>query len=456
MSMSSTSTSTSISISKSSSVPTADVSPIVRTLSCGMPVVFEPMGGVRSVAVSWLLPAGSATDDESMQAPSAMFEELIFRGAGGKDSRQQADAFDLAGVLRSASAGQAHLAVGSTTTADRLHDALGLLADIVRRPAFDAASIEPTRDLCLQAIESLVDDPQERVSIESRVRFNAPPFNRSGLGKTEDLERVTREELVSAWQARSRPVGSILAIAGAVSGENTSGSTSASTSGVASIDSIVARLEELLSGWEGRGPDPTPGQPPSDRGKVHHIEDDSEQVHIVMIRPAPRQAQSESVLERVAAAVLSGGMASRLFTEVREKRGLCYSVHAGYASARDYARISAYAGTTPERAQQTLDVLHAELQRIHTPDGAVTQDELDRALTQLTSNLVFSGESTGARSSALAGDMHTLGRPRSLGEIVSAYREVTLDRLNTYLRDRESDPWTVVTLGPTELLSPTR
>src|SRR5690606_12026542 len=130
------------------------------------------------------------------------------------------------------------------------------------------------------------------------------------------------------------------------------------------------------------------------------------------------------------------------------------AVSASYTADREFGVLSAYVGTSPERAQQSLDVLLAELHRINTPEGRVTADELARAREGLLSRLVFSGESTGARASALAADLRRLGRPRTLEELADRIRAVTLDELNAYLARRQPGKLTIQTLGPAELTVP--
>ena len=113
-----------------------------------------------------------------------------------------------------------------------------------------------------------------------------------------------------------------------------------------------------------------------------------------------------------------------------------------------------YVGTTPERAQESLDVLMAELRRVNTPAGRITPEEFQRAMVGIRSGLIFSGESTGARAAGLAGDMHRLGRGRTLDEIAAQYEAITLEQVNAYLARRELGPVTIVTLGPGELKAP--
>jgi predicted Zn-dependent peptidase len=145
-------------------------------------------------------------------------------------------------------------------------------------------------------------------------------------------------------------------------------------------------------------------------------------------------------------------MSGRLFTEVREKRGLCYSVSAGYSSGREFGSVTGYVGTTPERAQESLSVLLAEMDRINR--SGIEESELRRAVIGMKSRLVFSGESTGARAAALASDQHRLGRPRSLAELADEIDRVTLEQVNNYLRSRTMGRVTIQTLGPVALVDP--
>jgi predicted Zn-dependent peptidase len=420
---------------------------ITRQLSCGVPLLMERMSGVRSVGVTWLLPAGCAFDPEDRQGLSTLWSELLLRGAGDLDSHGQADAFDKLGVSRSADVATRHMRLGLTLLGERLMDALPLLTDMVLRPRMEEEAIEASRDLALQSLEGLKDDPQERAVLTLRERHNPSPLNRSGLGTEPGLAAVTRDDLVGGWARQARPrgsadgIGSIFAVAGDL--ESAGGA-----------DAIAARIEKLLGRWEGEAPAIRP-TPSTTRGTYHHLSDKSAQVQIVLMHDAPAEPSADSKLERVVAGVLSGGMAARLFTEVREKRALCYSVSESYAADRDFGRCLAYVGTTPERAQESLDVLMGELRRVNTPQGKITPEEFQRAMVGIRSGVIFSGESTGARAAGLAGDMHRLGRGRTLDEIAAQYASITVEEVNAYLSRRELGPVTIVTLGPGSLRAPT-
>lgn len=404
----------------------------VRTLACGMPLIVEPMGGVRSAAMTWLLPSGCATDPATLEGVTTIIEELLLRGCGGRTSREDADAFDRIGSNRAANVGTYAMVVSASMLGKSVERTLPLLVDMVRTPTMDQDALAATKDLAMQAIDSLKDDPQERAMLAARARHQPAPINRSGLGTKQGLEACTRDSVIAHWQSHALPRGSILAFAGDVDPH-----------------ALEAHLNALLSGWTGVAPVPTTG-PVGPRGYAHE-DDPSAQVQIVWVADAPSETSPDSVLEKLLISVLSGGMSGRLFSEVREKRGLCYAVSAGYRGDKDWGTITAYVGTTPQRAQESLDVLRAEMDRITSPAGAVTQQEFDRAKIGMKSSLVFSGESAGARATAIAADYRRLGRPRTLDEMAAEIDAVTLDQLNTYAAHRHWGSVTIQTVGQAAL-----
>ena len=390
------------------------------------------------------MPAGYATEPDAKQGLSAMWSELLMRGCGGLDSRAHADALDALGITRSVDGGAIFMRFGYTLVGARLLESLPLMVNMVREPRMDEDSIEPVRDLAMQAIESLKDDPPQRASLKLRELHSPAPLNRSGLGTPETLASITRTDLVNGWLARARPRGAILGIAGEV--ESAGGA-----------DGIARTMDELLKGWEGAAAEPVIGKAPA-RGAYEHIEDKSAQVHIVLAHEAPREVSDDAPLERIVSSVLSGGMSARLFIEVREKRGLCYSVSQSYSAERDWGQCSAYVGTMPERAQESLNVLTAELRKMDegwaTGEGTITQEEFDIAITGMKSRIIFSGESTSARAHAIVSDHYKRGRARSLEEITSVYNAMTLGQVHDYVRRRKMGPITIVTLGQAPLTRP--
>lgn len=400
----------------------------IRELECGALLLVEPMAGVKSCALNWTLPAGAAAEPENKLGLAGIVAEMVQRGAGGLNSRQHADALDAAGVSRSLDTGVRTSRLGATFVGQDLDKALPLLADMIVRPAMDKDAFDPAQSLALQELDALTDDPQEWAGVEAMARYLPAPLNRSTYGTREGLEACTHAAAEKFLRAGFVPGGSLIALAG-------------------DVDPALAEdvLNSALTGWSGEAGEPMPTGKPQ-RGRAH-VDDDGAQVQVMVIRDAPRDGTPEAACERLATAVLSGGMSGRLFTEVREKRGLCYAVHAGYTPERETGWLTAYVGTTPERAAESLEVLQAELDRLATPDGAPTEEEFERARVGLKSRIVFGGESTGARAGAMTSDYRKLARCRSLEERVAEIDAVTLPALREHLASFDRGNATVLTLG---------
>jgi predicted Zn-dependent peptidase len=208
-------------------------------------------------------------------------------------------------------------------------------------------------------------------------------------------------------------------------------------------------VQESLGDWEAGDPIKIQQTPPP--GNYRHEPQPSEQTHIGIAYPSLPETHQDYYTLRLAMEVLSGGMSGRLFTEIREKRGLVYNVWAGYSSLKGLGAITGYAGTSNDRAQSTLDTFIAELYRLQE---GVTADELSRAKTGLKASTIMSGESTGARAGTIAHDYFMRGRIRTLDEIKAAIDGVSLDQVNAFLKSSPPGPFTVVIVGPRELKVP--
>jgi predicted Zn-dependent peptidase len=405
---------------------------VTRTLANGLVVVLEPNDTVGSVALRWMLPAGSAVDPPRAQGYSTILSELIFRGCGGMTSRDHSDALDRLGIQRDSHVQTHHLRLDATFLTEHWRAALDLLAPMVLDPALPAPDLEAARRLCLQSLDSLEDDPAHLVMLRLRERHLPPPFNRHGYGEADCFRAATIDDMRGHWRAHATPGRSIIGIAGRVD-----------------ADQVVDHLQTRLAEWRGGGGEPA-ALAPAARGSLT-IAQPTAQVHLGVAFDAPREADPQSVVEQLAIGVLSGSTSGRLFTEVRQKRSLCYSVGASYRSGRDQGMVTLYAGTTPERAQETLDVCIGEIMRLK---AGVADDEFRRVVTGLRSQLVMQGESTRARASAIAHDQFRLGRARSLEAVAAEIDAVSLGQLNDYLSKRDFGEITLVSVGPVELKAP--
>ncbi|MEM0913994.1 MAG: pitrilysin family protein [Planctomycetota bacterium] len=404
-----------------------------RTLDNGLAVVVEPMPSVQSAAVRVLLPGGLTAEKPDQAGSAGLLAEMLLRGTDGRSARAVSDALDDLGAERATSATTHHLAVDGSCVADNLDALLGELLAIARWPDLEPTPFEGAKLLAEQAIEGLADEPQRRALIELRARHLPDPLGRSDLGKLEAVRAMTPDDLRALHDRVALPGGAIVAVAGNVDPA-----------------AVVDRVAELTADWSGEAaPIAAPAGEPSG---YSHVEAKTTQVHIAGASHAvPERDESAAMLQKVAVAVLSGGMSGRLFTEVREKRGLCYSVFATYAGLADRGAVFSYAGTTTARAQETLDVLAGELRRL--AEG-VSADEFERAVVGLKARLVMQGESTSARADALARDVFVHGRPRPLTALAEQVDAVTLDALNQFVKTSAPSSMTWVTIGPEPLTPP--
>ena len=158
----------------------------------------------------------------------------------------------------------------------------------------------------------------------------------------------------------------------------------------------------------------------------------------------PPAGHQNSAFERLATRILGGSTSGRLFTEVRQRRSLCYSVNAGYRARKGEGVISLYAGTTPERASETLEVCEQEIDRLHE---GVDANELTRAKVGLRGSTVFGGERMPARAASLVGDYYAIGKARTMEDRLAEIEEVDCKSLNTYLSSFSPRPRTIVSVG---------
>lgn len=398
-------------------------------LDHGLHLVVEPMAGVKSLAMTMLLPGGAAVEPANQLGISTVLSEMLERGAGGLSAREHSDALDQLGVHRSTDNSIYHQTLRATMLSDKAPLAMPLLLDMILRSNLEEESFEPSRDLCLQALASLRDEPQQQIGELIRQQHQPAPYGRSTYGNEATLKSMTLEDVRDFAGHTLVPDGAILSMAGDID-----------------ISRAKALIEPLIENWQGTAP-AYPDPMPAVRG-YHHENSCSAQVHIALAMDAPPEKSEDSLTQKIAVSVLSGGMSGRLFTEVREKRGLCYAVYARYAGQRDRGVITGYAGTVPQRAQATLDVFVAELKRL---SEGVEESEFQRAVVGMKSQLVMQGESSAARASAVASDVFLIGRPRSLDERSEAVDKMTLDRLNDYVKANVLDQMTLVTLGPEPL-----
>ena len=343
-----------------------------ETFPNGLTLLAERMKQVRSAAVNFLVPAGCAYDPPPHLGIASVLSDLIIRGAGPRNSRELTLALDNLGLDRDESVGSLHMRFWGATLARNLPAALEIYADILRRPHLPADQLDAVKALAFQELQSIEDEPKQKVLIELRRRHYPAPLGQDRHGNRAGIESLSAGGIRSHYQNLFQPRGSILSVAGNIDWKK--------------LRDLVARL---FGDWKG-DQEPTlalgPLLTPHD-----HIEKETTQTQIGIAYPSVPIGHEDYYAAQGAVNVLSGGMSARLFTEVREKRGLCYAVWASYQTFKDRASVVCYAGSTNERAQETLDVTLGELRRLQE---GIEPDEVDRVRAGLKSSLIMQEEST--------------------------------------------------------------
>jgi predicted Zn-dependent peptidase len=387
------------------------------------------MDHVRSAALNFLVPAGCVYDPPESLGMATVLAEMITRGAGERSSRELSLALDNLGLDRDESVGQLHMRFWGATLARNLGAALEIYADILRRPHLAAEEIDAVRALAIQDILSLEDEPRQKVMVELRRRVWPHPLGQDRRGTVKGLKSLTPAKVRKHYERLFGPKNTIISVAG-------------------NIDwpLLKDQVEHLFGDWQGGNEGALKlGKAP---GARTHIAKDTTQTQIAIAYPSVPFGHPQYYAAQGAVQVLSGGMAARLFTEVREKRGLCYSVWASYQTFKDRASVLCYAGTTNERAQETLDVTLGELLRL--VDG-ITDEEVERVRAGLKSSVIMQEESTSARAGALASDWYYLGRVRSMDEIQQAIDTLSPRTILQHVKKYPPRDFTIVTLGPKPL-----
>lgn len=403
-----------------------------HTFPNGLTLLAERMDHVRSATMYLSIPAGFTYDPAEALGTSGILAEMLSRGAGKLDSRELSLALDNLGADRGETPGAFNITLSAGALAKKLPQILEHYAEIILRPWLPGDQLESARELALQDLQALDDSPSDLCLIELKKRHYPPPYSRTHYGTPEGLAAITPQSLREFYERRFRPEGAVMSVAGNIDWEM--------------LKDTVGRL---FGEWQGT---PEPLAPLPDHIPTSaHISKETNQTQIALAFPSAAFGTPDFYPARGAISVLSGGMGARLFTEVREKRGLCYSVSASYDNVRERAAVLCYAGTRADRAQQTLDVTVGELRRLK--DG-IEEEEVQRVKAGLKTSLIMQQESTSSRAGSMAVDWFFLKRIRRITEIQQAVEALSPKAILEYLERYPAKDFTLVTLGPEPLILP--
>jgi len=379
----------------------------LTTLDSGVRIVTEAMPSVRSVSLGFWIGTGSRGENEVEAGLSHLLEHLLFKGSSKYASLEIDQIFDGMGAELNAGTGKETTSVYARVIDEHVPEAFDVMADMVFRPSLD--DVDSERAVILEEIAMYEDDPQEKVfDVLGEAIFGEHPLGRAIIGRAEVIAQTPVDEIAGFHAARYVPGNVVIAAAGAVE-----------------HDAIVALARERVPAAGGRAAPQAPAAPGALARRRRFERKDTEQYHVCLGGVGLSRHDERRFALRVLDTIFGGTSSSRLFQEVRERRGLAYSVYSFTSAYQDAGQVGLYVGTRAENVDEALAVVGSELARLR--QAPATPEELDRAKENLKGRVVLALESTGARMNRLGSELLAGARLLSLDEVVARIDAVTLD-----------------------------
>ncbi|WP_231643312.1 M16 family metallopeptidase [Mycolicibacterium baixiangningiae] len=404
------------------------------TLPGGLRVVTERIPSVRSASVGVWVNVGSRDEGPTVAGAAHFLEHLLFKSTPTRSAVDIAQAVDAVGGELNAFTAREHTCYYAHVLDTDLELAVDLVADVVLRGRCATDDVEIERDVVLEEIAMRDDDPEDTLGdIFLSAMFGSHPVGRPVIGSVESIEAMTRNQLHSFHVRRYVPERMVLAVAGNVE-----------------HDDVVKLAREyfgpkLIRGHSAVPPRKGTGRVPGNP-TLQLINRDAEQTHLSMGVRTPGRHWDHRWALAVLNTALGGGLSSRLFQEIRETRGLAYSVYSTVDTFSDSGALSIYAACQPERFDEVVRVTTAVLEDV-ARDG-ITESECRIAKGSLRGGLVLGLEDSGSRMHRIGRSELNYGKHRSIDHTLEQIGGVTLDQVNAVARQLLTRPYGAAVLGP--------
>ena len=395
----------------------------------GLRIVTETMPEARSVSLGAWVRVGGRDEPATLSGASHFLEHLLFKGTDDRSARQIAEAIDSVGGEMNAFTAREHTAYYARLPHASASLGIEILGDVLTRPALRPHEVEAERQVIVEEILMNLDDPDDRVhTLLSKAVFDGHPLGREVLGEMATVEAIGRDDIADFFDRWYRPATMVVAVAGRLD-----------------HDEIVAAVAGAL-GERAGGAVPERAAPPPGKEVVLVEEDDTEQAHLCLGWRSLDAGDDDRWALAVANQILGGGMASRLFQEVREERGLAYAVYSHPTAFEDSGYLTVYCGTGPQRAREALGVIDDVLAAV-LADG-VTDRELDVAAGYLEGSMLLGLEDSGGRMGRLGRSLMQRDTITTIDEHVARIRAVTVADVARVLHRVLEGPRALAAVGP--------
>lgn len=402
------------------------------TLDNQMSILTEQVPHVRSVAVGFWVDVGSRDEKNENNGISHFLEHLMFKGTARRTAKQIAEALDAVGGQLNAFTTKEYTCYYARVLDEYFDLAVDLLSDMLFESKFDAQDIDRERNVILEEIKMYEDAPDELVhDIFAGSMWQGHALGRPIIGTAEVIAGITRDQILDFYKTYYNPGKMIAAVAGNISHEE-----------------VMAKLRPLFEGKKGISParimtPPTPRRDIICRGK------ETEQVHLCVGTPGLNLDHENIYVFQIISTILGGGLSSRLFQEIREQRGLVYSVYSYHSSYHDTGLFCVYAGLSKQNVDEVLELIFKQVRDIQV--NGVKEEELQRAKDQLKGNLLLSLENVNTRMSRLGKSQLYLGKVIPPEEIVTKLNKVTAAEIQDLaLEMLKPEYFSLAAIGPWE------
>ncbi len=398
-------------------------------LPSGLSLVTERMADARSVAIGFWVGTGSRDEDPAQAGASHVLEHLLFKGTADRSPSAIAEAVDEVGGDFNAFTTKEYTSFYIRLLAEHVALGLDVLSDIMWRPALRGSDLEAERQVILDEILMHADEPAEEVVEQSSAAlFPGHPLGREVLGSEDSVCSMTAERIREFFATHYRPGNIVAAAAGDLD------------------HSMVAdALEERFSGPAG-GATPRRESPDAQVESLRVLRRATEQAHLVFAARSVARSDPRRYAFAVLNHVLGGGLSSRLFQEIRERRGLAYSVWSDRVAYGDTGAVSIGVGTAPEHVDEVVDIVGSELGALGA--AGVSERELAVAKGNLRAETLLACEDSGARMSRIGASLLLHGEVPTVDEVLARIDAVSLEDVHVAARELVGAPWTLSAVGP--------
>ena len=396
----------------------------------GVRIITEEIEHVRSAACGLWVGAGSRDEREGYKGISHFIEHMFFKGTQHRSARELAESLEAVGGQLNAFTTKEYTCYYAKVLDEDLDLAIDVLSDMFFHSLFDEKEIEKEKNVVIEEIKMYEDSPDELIhDIFSEHVWNEHPLGKPILGTEESIRTLSRDKVMLFLSEHYAPDNLVIAVAGKIKHED-----------------VVAKLSDQFGTFQRGGRRVLEGTP-TGQTVEHYQKKETEQMHILMGVPGLGQDDEDIYAMHIFNNILGGGLSSRLFQEIREQRGLAYSVYSYHSTYVDTGLFAIYAGTSPKNTKEVIECILQEVKEIK--QQGITAEELARTKAQIKGGLFLGLESVSSRMSRLGKTELTYNRVLSPEEVVEKLEKVTLDDvLRVIGRLWQRDRISIMTLGP--------